>query len=78
MTLPDNDKAKQRMIKVNTDIDMQFNVVRGQLKHVQSRHDVLKRMRDNLKQLHSNVVPKVRMNIETDLLNDYHYLKAKT
>ena len=29
MTVPDNDKAKQRMRKVNTDIDMQFNVVRG-------------------------------------------------
>jgi hypothetical protein len=29
MTVPDNDKAKQRMTKVNTDIEMQFNVVRG-------------------------------------------------
>jgi hypothetical protein len=53
-------------------------VVRDQMKNINAKRDVLKRMRDNIKKLAVNMVQKQRADIETDLLNDYNYLAAKT
>jgi hypothetical protein len=52
--------------------------VRDQMKNINAKRDVLKRMRDNIKKLAVNMVQKQRADIETDLLNDYNYLAAKT
>ena len=48
------------------------------MKNINVKRDVLKRMRDNIKKLADNMLQKQRVNIETDLLNDYNYLAAKT
>jgi hypothetical protein len=48
------------------------------MKNINTKRDVLKRMRDNIKKLANNMIPKQRVDIETDLLNDYNYLAAKT
>ncbi len=48
------------------------------MKNINAKRDVLKRMRDNIKKLAVNMVQKQRADIETDLLNDYNYLAAKT
>jgi hypothetical protein len=47
------------------------------MKDVNARRDVLKRMRDAIKKLADNMVAKQRIDIETELLNDYNYLLSK-
>jgi len=53
-------------------------VVRDQMKNINTKRDLLKRMRDSIKKLATNMVHKQRADIETDLVNDYNYLAAKT
>lgn len=66
------------MRQIDSKIDSEFNVVRGHLRNVQAKHDVLRRMRDTLKKLGDAVLPQQRVNLETELLNDYNYLRNKT
>lgn len=68
------------MAKANHDLDLQFTIVRDQLRSVNSKQDLLKRMRDNIKKLSFNeplLIMKERVSIETELLNDYNYLRQK-
>ena len=44
---------------------------------MQEKHAVLKRMRDTLKKFNETLPHKTRVDLETDLLNDYNYLIAK-
>ena len=48
------------------------------MKNINTKRDLLKRMRDSIKKLATNMVHKQRADIETDLVNDYNYLAAKT
>ena len=48
------------------------------MKDINTKRDVLKRMRDAIKKLANAMVAQQRVNIETDILNDYNYLVAKT
>jgi hypothetical protein len=66
------------MKQIDSKIDSEFNVVRNNLRNVQAKHDVLRRMRDTLKKLGETVLPQQRVNLEADLLNDYNYLRNKT
>lgn len=66
------------MKQIDSKIDSEFNVVRNNLRNVQAKHDVLRRMRDTLKKLGEAGLPQQRVNLETDLLNDYNYLRNKT
>jgi len=45
------------MKTIDNKIDTEFNIVRTQLRNVQSKHDVLRRMRDYLKKLSDTVLP---------------------
>lgn len=74
----DSDKPLKRMKQIDHKIETQYTVVRDQMKNINAKRDVLKRMKDNIKKLAENMVQKQRINIETDLLNDYNYLAAKT
>ena len=74
----DDQAPLQKMRQIDSKIDSEFNVVRGHLRTVQARHDVLRRMRDTLKKLGDAVLPQQRVNLETELLNDYNYLRTKT
>ncbi len=65
------------MKTIDNKIDTEFNIVRTQLRNVQSKHDVLRRMRDYLKKLSDTVLPQQRVNLETELLNDYNFLRNK-
>lgn len=74
----DSDKPLKRMKQIDHKIETQYTLVRDQMKNINAKRDVLKRMRDNIKKLAENMLQKQRINIETDLLNDYNYLAAKT
>ena len=63
---------------IDNKIETEFNVVRTHLRNIQTKHDVLRRMRETLKKLADSVLPQQRVNLETELLNDYNYLRAKT
>jgi len=45
------------MRQIDSKIDSEFLVVRNNLRNVQARHDVLRRMRDTLKKLGETVLP---------------------
>ena len=66
------------MKQIDQNIETQYNVVRRQMKDINAKRDVLKRMRDNIKKLGNTMVAKQRIDIETELLNDYNYLISKT
>lgn len=74
----DSHKPLKRMKQIDHKIETQYTLVRDQMKNINAKRDVLKRMRDNIKKLAENMLQKQRINIETDLLNDYNYLAAKT
>lgn len=71
-------KPLKRMKLIDKNIEVQYNLMRDQMKNMNAKRDVLKRMRDNIKKLGTNIIVKQRINIESDLLNDYNYLVAKT
>ena len=76
----ENENVLTRMAKARQDLDLQFSIIRDQLRSVNSKHEVLKRMRTNIKKLSQNeplLVMKERVNVETELLNDYNYLRQK-
>ena len=54
------------MKQIDHNIETQYNVVRDQMKNINTKRDVLKRMRDNIKKLANNMIPKQRIDIETD------------
>ena len=46
------------MKQIDHNIETQYNVVRDQMRNINTKRDVLKRMRDNIKKLANNMVQK--------------------
>jgi hypothetical protein len=78
MTLPDSKKPLKRMKEVDSKIESQYNIVRIQMRNVNDKRAVLKRMRDLIKKLNDTMIVQQRIDLETQLLNDYNYLISKT
>ena len=53
-----SEKPIKRMKQIDQTIELQYNLVRDQMKNVNSKRDVLKRMRDNIKKLAHNLIQK--------------------
>ena len=52
----DNQKPIKRMKQIDHSIETQYNVVREQMRNINAKRDVLKRMRDNIKKMATNMV----------------------
>jgi glutamine amidotransferase-like uncharacterized protein len=78
MTLPESQKPLKRMKEVDSKIEYQYNIMRIQMRNVNDKREVLKRMRDLIKKLNDTMIVQQRIDLETQLLNDYNYLISKT
>jgi len=76
--IPASYGAKKRGRQVDYELEVQFNSIRTQLRNVQSKHEVLKRMKENINKHQQCLQAREKQRIETEVLNDYNYLRAKT
>lgn len=76
--MPENQKPIKRMKEVDQKIETQYHMVRVQMRNVNDKREILKRMRDLIKKLSNTMVVQHRIDVETQLLNDYNYLITKT
>ena len=56
MTLPDKKTAAKRIELAGKEVDVQFNLIRTQMRNIQQKHDVLKRLKANLKKHNETVI----------------------
>jgi hypothetical protein len=71
---------KQTGKKSIKEIDLQYEQVRRQLKRMQEKYDLLKKIRESLQRLQRNMGydPVLQQNLESKILADYDYLRQKT
>lgn len=71
---------KQTGKKSIKEVDLQYEQVRRQLKRMQEKYDLLKKIRENLQKLSRNMGYDgvLQQNLESKILADYDYLRQKT
>ncbi|CDW78999.1 ww domain containing protein [Stylonychia lemnae] len=74
----ESNQAKVKIVQTNHDLEVQFNILRQQIKNLQAKNDILLRIKENLKKHSNSLTQHERQNFETEILNDYNYLRNKT
>eukprot|EP00347_Sterkiella_histriomuscorum_P000902 403374084 len=70
--------ALVKMKQADHEIEVQLKIIRAKIKNVNDKHEILRKLRDNMRKLQNTVPQKQRQDIEAELLNDYNYLRKKT
>ena len=72
------DAKPARAGSTDKELEIQLNSIRSQMRKANENHEVLKRMRDNLRRHEETIDARMKQQIEADLLNEYNYLRLKT